>query len=169
MPETKDLILKHPDIADYRDMFRNIWSRPESARYMLWNISLTEEEAMSRMERTIAFQRGKPLWTVYEKKSGMAIGFAGIEQISDTICAEYGIAIGPDFTGQGYGKQILRCLMDYAKEYCHAEEFRACCRRENLASRGMILHWGFTFTFSEILTDPRDGSEYILDHYSCHL
>lgn len=165
MPETKDLILRHPDQEDWRDMYRNLWRHPESARFMLWDVTQNEEDARARMARTIAFQAGKPLWTVFEKKSGQAIGFGGIEVLSKTLCCEAGIAIGPDFVGQGYGKQILNALTEYAKTELGAEQFQACCRKENGPSRGMILGCGFRFTHTEEKTDPRDGSRYIIEYY----
>lgn len=165
MPETKDLILKHPDLSDYRAMYHNVWCHPETARYMFWDVTTSEEEALHRMERTIAFQAGKPLWTVYEKKTMQPIGYAGLEQVSETACQECGIALGPDFVGKGYGKQLLNCLTDYAKQEYHAAEFHACCRRENLPSKGMITGCAFVYSHSEDKVDPRNGKPYILDHY----
>ena len=82
MPETKDLLLRKAALDDWRHMLRNIWSQPESARYMVWSITTTEEDAVARMERTIAYQAAHDYhWTVVEKASGQAIGWAGMEKI----------------------------------------------------------------------------------------
>lgn len=37
--ETKDIYLDKGKFEDWEDMYRNIWSRAESARYMLWRVS----------------------------------------------------------------------------------------------------------------------------------
>ena len=54
--ETRDLILDKARFEDWEDMYRNVWSRPEPAQYMLWQVTASEEEAKARMERTIAWQ-----------------------------------------------------------------------------------------------------------------
>ena len=170
MPETKDLIIRKAVMDDWKDMFRNIWSQPQSAKYMVWDITTTEADALARMERTIAYQAAHDYhWTVVEKHSGQAIGWVGMEKHSDSVWGETGIAIGPAFTGKGYGKQLLSFLTDYAKENHGAKRFVACCRRENLISKRLQLSCGFTFTHSEEVMHPRDHVPYILDHYAKEL
>jgi len=170
MPETKDLILRKAVLSDWQSMYRNIWSRPESAKYMVWDVTASEEDAVARMERTIAFQSAHDYhWTVVEKSSGQAIGWAGMQQRSPGIWSETGIAIGPDFTGKGYGKQLLQFLTDYARDELRAREFTACCRPENISSKRMQLACGFTYTHSETVIHPRDQVPYVLDHYAKEL
>jgi RimJ/RimL family protein N-acetyltransferase len=166
MPETKDLILRKAVLSDWQSMYRNIWSRPESAKYMVWDVTASEEEAVARMERTIAFQSARDYhWTVVEKSSGQAIGWAGMQQRSPGVWSETGIAIGPDFTGKGYGKQLLQFLTDYARDELEATEFTACCRPENIPSQRMQLACGFTYTHSETVLHPRDHVPYTVAHY----
>lgn len=170
MPETKDLILRKAVIDNWQDMLRNIWNQPESAKYMVWSVTTSEEAAVARMERTIAFQAAHDYhWIVIEKASGQAIGWVGMEALSDDVWGETGIAIGSAFTGKGYGKQLLNFLTDYVKEQFAAKRFVACCRRENLASRGMQLSCGFVYTHSEEAFHPRDKIPYILDYYAKEL
>ena len=170
MPETKDLILRKAVMDDWQDMLRNIWSQPESAKYMVWNVTSTEEAAIARMERTIAYQAAHEYhWTVVEKASGQAIGWAGMEPLSSGVWGETGIAIGPNFTGKGYGKQILNFLTDYARDELGANRFVAACRRENIISRRMQLSCGFSFTYSEEVIHPRDQISYTLDYYAKEL
>ena len=166
MPETKDLILRKGCFADWRDMYRNIWRHPESAKYMVWDVTESEEAAIARMERTVAFQTAHDHhWTVVEKASGEAIGWAGIRMPEPGICEETGVALGPAFTGKGYGKQILNALTEYARDVLGAKGFAACCRRENLVSGRVLLACGFSYTHSEEVLHPRDHVPYILDHY----
>lgn len=166
MPETKSLILRKAVLEDWLAMYRNIWSQAESAKYMVWNVTDSEEAAIARMERTIAFQTAHDYhWTVVEKASGQAIGWAGMEQLFAGVWGETGIAIGPAFTRKGYGKQILNALTDCARDDFGASRFVACCRRENVPSKNLQLSCGFTYTHSEEKFHPRDQIPYILDYY----
>lgn len=163
--ETGDLILRKPAFEDWQDMYRNVWSREETARYMFWEVSRSEEDARDRMHRTIRYQATRPIWVVYEKASGQAIGFAGIEQISPGICEDAGIALGPEFTGKGYGPQILNALTDHAFGTLGAVKFLCACRTENAPSRRMILGCGFCYTHTTQKTDPRNGGICHLEYY----
>lgn len=166
MLETKDLILRKAVQEDWHGMYHNLWSHSESAKYMLWNVTTSEEDAVSRMERTIAFQATHDHhWLVIEKSSGQAIGFAGLEVLEPDLCSETGVALGPDFVGKGYGKQILNALTEYARDQLGAKKFKACCREQNVASKKLQLSCGFNYTHSEQKIDPRDDSEYMMEYY----
>ena len=159
--ETRDLILDKACFKDWADLYRNIWSQPETAQYMLWIVTDSEEEARARMERTIAWQSGHDVWTVYEKSGGQAIGWAGLEEVSPGLWRESSIALGSDFVGRGYGRQLLELLMDLARER-GGSEFCCSVRAENTASQALIRSCGFVPLYSEQKTDPRDGSLYEL-------
>ena len=163
--ETQDLIMKKARQEDWRDMYRNLWSHEESARYMLWEVTTSEEEAVERMKRTISFeQKEKYTLLVYEKSTGKAIGFAGMREIEPGVFEEMGIAIGPAFTGRGYGRQILNALMDEAFSRCGAHKFIAACRQQNLPSHYLQMSCGFKFSHSEEKVDPRSGEKYIMEY-----
>ncbi len=170
MLETKSLILRKAVMDDWKNMYRNIWSRPESAKYMAWSVTLSEEDAISRMERTIAFQASHDYhWTVVEKASGQAIGWAGMELFEPGVWGETGVAIGPDFTGKGYGKEILNALTDYARNELGARRFVACCNSENLVSKRLQLSCGFSYTHSEKVLHHRDQIPHTLEYYAKEL
>lgn len=162
--ETPDLLLRKARLEDWRDLCRNVWSRPEAARHMLWRISENEQEARERMERTAAFQQDHDVYLIIEKKSGQAIGYAGLEQIGPQSFQEAGIVIGPDFVGRGYGKQILALLLDWAAAL-GGREFFYSTRAENAASVGLARSFGFVFQRAEAKIDLRTGLEYQLEHY----
>ena len=109
--ETEDIILGKAKYEDWRSIYRNVWSRPETAEYMVWKVTADEDGARERIQRTIAWQETHDAWLVYEKGSGQAIGFAGVEETEPHIYHETGIALGPEYVGRGYGKQILRLLI----------------------------------------------------------
>lgn len=170
MPETRDLLLRHPEFHHWQSMYRNVWSRPETARYMLWDVTDSEAAAKERMERSIRWQNRNPTcWFVYEKATGEAIGFAGMVEAAPGVWEDTGIALGPDFTGRGYGKQVLNALTDYARTQLRGKKFICTCRTENSPSRSMILACGFRYTHREDRTDPRNGQPYILEFYEKQL
>ncbi len=165
MPETKDLLLGKARFEDWEELYRNVWSREETARYMLWRVTGSEEEARARMERTVRFQQEHESWTVYEKSSGRAIGWGGMLEVGEGVYEDCGIGLGPEFTGRGYGKQILTALVERAFGALGATAFVASCRSQNAASRGMILACGFAFTHTEERVDPRNGEPYTVEFY----
>ena len=163
--ETADLRLGKARASDWEDMYRNVWSRPESARYMFWRLSESEAAARDRMLRTIEFQKTHDTYLVYQKQSGRAIGFAGVEEAWPGVVSEEGVCLGPDYTGRGYGTQILGCLMRYAAARYGAKRFLCSAREENAASNALIRSMGFTLVSRELKTDARDGSVYLLLRY----
>lgn len=169
MRETKDLILKTADPEDWYEMYINLWCHDESARYMLWKPTHSEEEAKKRMLKGIEYQKKNPMaYFVYEKKSGMAIGFAGMVKLEEHVYKDSGIAVGPAFVRKGYGRQILRELVCQAFEELGAVKFVASCRGQNDASRQLQLSCGFIYSHSEDREDPRTGDNYELEFYEIH-
>ena len=141
MIETESLILDKAKFSDWKEMYCNVWSRAESAKYMAWNLTT----------------------------SGKAIGFAGVEKIKPYIYQEAGICLGPDYVGKGFGKQVLRGLIQYCKEEFGAKEFIYSTREENRASIRLAKSLGFTRVSSAPKTDSKDGHSYNLLQYSLKL
>ncbi len=108
--ETPRLLLRKAIPEDTESLCRSLWSRPEAARHMLWQPTATWEEARQRMSRTIAYQREHLAWTVCEKATGRAIGFAGITPLSPVVYEDTGLALSPDCWRQGYGREVLEAL-----------------------------------------------------------
>ena len=164
--QTKDLILKKAEFSDWRAIWQNLWRHEEAAKHMLWSPTLTEEAAIGRMERTLSHQAAnKHTYLVYEKRTGQAIGFAGMTQISPDAWEDTGVALGPAFQRRGYGSQILLALQALAFAEPGCTRFVCSCRAENEASRRTLLKGGLTFTHSEPRTDPRTGEAYTLEFY----
>ena len=166
MPETKDLKLEKGRLSDWEDMFLNVWSRPECARYMFWDLTFDAEAARERMERTVRFQKAHPhAWTVFEKAGGRAIGFAGVDTEDGDTAAEQGICLCPEYWGRGYGMQILQVLMVYARTELGAKRFICRCRPENAVSRHLIEKCGFSLVREESVLDHRDERPCVLLRY----
>ena len=169
MIETESLILDKAKFSDWKEMWDNVWSHPESARYMAWDITESEEKARIRIMKTIDFQKEHDTYLVYEKASGKAIGFAGVEQREAYVYQEAGICLGPDYVGKGFGRQILQGLIRYCREEFGAKEFIYLTREENIASCRLAESLGFTRISSVIKTDSKDGQSYNLLEYRLKL
>jgi RimJ/RimL family protein N-acetyltransferase len=166
MLETIDLILDKPIFGDWKSIYENLWSHDESAKYMLWKTTKTEEDAKIKIEKNVAYMSRQPeSYFVYEKSSGQAIGFAGMVQIDENTYEDTGIALGPKFVRKGYGKQILIALVEQAIKQYGATEFICSCRNANVASAKLQMSCGFIYTYSEDRKDPHTGENYILDFY----
>ena len=112
MLETKDLIIKKGEQKDQKDMYYNLWRHSESAKYMLWSVTTSEEDAQDRMARTVRFEETHPYCClVYEKVSGQAIGFAGMEEVEEGVYEDMGVALGPEFVGKGQYVLVYTCKM----------------------------------------------------------
>lgn len=162
--ETKDLVLKKARFEDWKNIYNNLWCHKESSKYMLWNVTESEDAAKDRMNRTIEFEKiNKYALLVYLKETDEAIGFAGMRELEPKEYEETGIALGPEYVGKGYGKQILNALIEEAKRN-GATKFMACARTQNVASHNLQMACGFEFeSFSEEMDDPRNGEKYILE------
>lgn len=169
MFETKDLFLDKAKPSDWVAMYKNVWSQPESAKYMAWRVTTNEDEAKIRMQKTIEFQKTHDTYLIYEKVSGEAIGFAGIEQLGPYTYQEAGICLGPKFVGKGYGKQIVMQLIQYCKKELKAKEFIYSTRDNNEASKRLARSLGFELIRTEEKIDEKDGRCYILQKYSLKL
>ena len=162
--ETKDLILGKMKIEDAQKMMENFWSQSETAKYMLWSLTTTYKDAVERAQRTINFQKDHMAYTVYEKSSGEPIGMAGMIEVEPNVWEDAGLGVGPQFTGRGYGKQILMALVDECFRI-GATKVICSCFQENLPSKYMQLKCGFEYTHSEPKTRQRDGYNYIADFH----
>ena len=101
-------------------------------------------------------------YLVYEKASGKAIGFAGVEQREAYVYQEAGICLGPDYVGKGFGRQILQGLIRYCREEFGAKEFVYLTREENMASNRLAESLGFTRNSLVFKKDNKYGHSYNL-------
>lgn len=166
--ETKDLILGKAKYEDWKPMYCNVWSRPETAEHMKWKVTAGEDAARERIERTIIWQETHDSWLVYEKSSGQAVGFAGVKEVRPHVYEETGIALGPEYVGKGYGKQVLQLLLEYCIS-SGGEAFYYSTRAANLPSKALALSCGFVYQHTEQKTDERNGKPYALETYKKNL
>ena len=161
-----DITLGKGSFSDWEALWRNIWSFPESARYMQWEPTHSAEAAQARMERTLRWQASHPAFTIYENATGQAIGFAGLLEHKPGLYMDTGLALGPAYTGRGYGRQALRALMQVAFEQLGAQKLDCCCRTENAPSRWLQLNCGLRYSHTEPSIDPHTGAPCEIEFYA---
>ena len=168
MIETKDLILRQGSADDWQDLYRNLWSREKVFRYMFKNPCPSEEHAAARTGAYVVMhEEVKTEFFICEKVSGQAIGIAGIKKLEHRKWTVTDIAIGPDFQGKGYGKQIVTALLNLAFEH-GAIEVAYDCFKANIASKKLAMSCGFTYSHSEEAELMKNGEKVILDYYYTH-
>lgn len=166
MIETDDLILRQGSADDWQDLYRNLWSREEVFRYLFSKPSPNEEAGKERTAAYAGMHREvETEFFVCEKVSGQAIGIAGIKELKPGCWTITDIAIGPDFQGKGYGKQIVRALLNLAFGECGAAEVAYACFSRNTASRRLALACGFVYARSRKAERKKNGETVILDSY----
>ena len=163
--ETKDLILKKAELKDLENIYKNFYSENETAKFMLWKPCESLEEAKVFLEKAIRFQKDKPAFFVYLKKTNEAIGIAGMMETEEGVFEDCGIGIGKLYVGKGYGKQILNALLNYCKNELKAKKFVCSCFAENVSSAKMQKSCGFVYTHSENKTRKWDNLAYTADYY----
>ena len=164
--ETKDLYLAKAKMEDLDSIYNNFWKHEETAKYMNWTPCKNIEEAKERLIGAIEFQKNRIGYFVYEKSTKQAIGMVGIKEIAPKVYEDGGIGIGPNFTGKGYGKQILNALLFYTFNILNADKFIASCHTENIPSAKMQLACGLKYTHSEMVTRKKDNLTYKSDYYA---
>lgn len=164
--ETARLILRKSRMEDWRDLYGNVWSRPEAARYMFWPVTTDEAAARARMERTLDWEKTHPFkYSVEEKASGRVIGWAGVEPLDEGSWGETGVALGPDYWRRGYGRELLEALCAFCRDEMGARRFVASAREDNAASNALIRSCGFSLDRAEPRVDERDGAGVLLNVY----
>ena len=166
MIETKDLILDKGRMEVWKAMYENVWKHEETARYMMWRAKQTEHEGYEMTKGYIEFQQVNPTaYFVYEKKTGIPVGYAGMKETEKGVFEDSGIALGPSYTGKGYGGRILRALLRQAFEELGAQKFIYSCWAENVPSNKLAQSAGLQFVRSEKTMDGRTGKTFMMNYY----
>ena len=166
MLETKDLILRQGALEDWTALYKNLWSQESVFRYLFSRPSPTPEAARKKTEAYTEMHQTVPTeFFVMEKATMQPIGIAGIKRLSPEAYTVTDIDIGPEFSGKGYGKQILFALTHLAFSHPGVKELHYSCFVENEASKRLALSCGFSFSHSEEAELLKDGKTIILNQY----
>jgi RimJ/RimL family protein N-acetyltransferase len=165
--EGEHIILRKAKEQDYRSMLKHVWSDPEVYRWMLYQPTLTEEDAIDRCHRSMEFQKDHYAYFVADKVTDEAIGLCAMKETEPGHYEESGICIGTAFQGRGYGKEVVALLLELAFKKLGAVDFRYGYYQDNVRSRKVAEYFGFEYDQTYELTRPWDGAEKVID--SCLL
>lgn len=164
--ETARLRLRKAVPSDLDAIWHNVWQDESIARWMFWQPTGTYEDALSRLERTMAFQaEHEHMYFVCLKDTDEAIGFAGMREIRPGVFEEAGVCVAARYQCMGLGKEILGALVYAAFSQLRASTFVAAHMRGNEKSKAVITHFGFQYTHSTQETREWDGAQFVTDFY----
>lgn len=163
--ETKNLVLRKATEKDLDAIWKNIWQDDSIAKWMYWQPTKTHEDAVDRLERTIAYQASNHAYFVCLKETDEAIGFAGIKEVEPQVFEESGICVATKYQNRGYGKEILKALMELAFVEFGGEKFVYACMHDNERSRKVCRKFGFHYSYSKEEVRQWDGAQFVNDFY----
>lgn len=86
------------------------------------------------------------IWGIFDRADGCLIGLISLDLLTDTEEAEYetGFFIRKERLGQGFAKEAIEMVVNYAKNKLSASELIAVTDYENVPARALLEKCGFT-------------------------
>lgn len=144
--ETERLKVRESTVPDVEDFYR-IYAEP-SITYYMEGLYQDPEEEKAYMEAYIKQAYGfygYGLWTVMRKTDNRIIGRAGINVREGYVLPELGFVIERESQRKGYGLEVCRAILEYAKEELGFERVQALVQEENNASAALLERLGFEY------------------------
>ena len=145
--ETARLMLRPLTNADLDDYARLIFADDEVMRYL----PKRELPPHERADRAIAVfndhwsQRGYGVWAVTDKMTGEFIGHCGLNFVTEAGEVEVLYALRKDRWGLGIATEAALASVRFGFEQVNLARLIALAVPENIASRRVMEHLGFTF------------------------
>ena len=162
---TDRLIIRKANFDDLDSIYNNIWSDEVIASNMLWKVTKTREDAITRMERTINYQSNNYAYFICLKDTNEAIGFSGIKKIDKDIYEDAGLCIATKYQGMGFAKEVISAFIDLIFNELNGKRFIYGCFNTNEKSRNVCLKLGFNYLDSKELTREHDNKDFMVDYY----
>lgn len=146
------LVLRRVIREDAESYFRNLGSREEVTRGMLWNPHADLSESVASIEKTLRrYGEGRCYrWAITEKGSDELIGIIELLRFeeSDRSCS-FAYMLSPKVWGRGYGTEVLKTVFRFAFEEMGVEVIRADHFADNPASGRAMEKAGMTLVGQE--------------------
>ena len=153
----KHIVLRKAREEDGLSMLKHVWGDEDVYRWMLFQPTSTETEALDRCRRSIQYQKDHLAWFVALKETDEAVGLCAIRETAPGHYEESGICIGKAFQGKGYGKEIVSLLLRLCFNELGAEDVRYGYFQDNARSKKLAEYFGFVYDRTEELVRPWDG------------
>ncbi|PEY32441.1 GNAT family N-acetyltransferase [Bacillus cereus] len=136
--ETKRLLLTKLDMSHLDDLFE-VYSEPQTTRYVPRNVHENKEETHSLLEKMMkATKEGKAfVWSVMLQENQKAIGTCGI-WILPHSSASLGAVISPLYWGKGLIVEALEELIKFAFQELSLNRIEGRCDVKNIASERVM-------------------------------
>lgn len=133
-----------------RDLAHRLWGDPQVSRYICAAGVFTPEEIDARLELEMANQAkyGFSYWPVFTL-GGEFVGCCGLRPHGEGKVYEAGIHLLPEHWRQGYGREAMTAVLDYAFTALGAQAVFAGHNPNNTPSAGLIRSLGFTYLGDE--------------------
>ena len=158
-----NIILRKAKEDDYISMLEEVWGDPEVYRWMLYTPTFSLEDAKDRLKRSMEYQKDHFAYFVALKDTNKAIGLCAIKEYGEGLFEEAGICIGKSYQGGGFGKEILKLLLDLAFYKLNATSFRYGYFKENVKSKKLAEFFNFKYQETEELIRPWDKKALLVD------
>jgi len=141
--DTKRLTVRETTIEDVDDFYR-IYKDPLITQHMAPMMEIDKErEYAAEYIRTIYNFYGHGIWTVTLKETGEVIGRAGISWREGFRYPELGFVIARDHQCKGYAEEVLRAILELAKNVLEFDVVQALIHPENIVSMKLCKKLGF--------------------------
>ncbi len=165
--EGRHIRLRKARETDYLSMLSNVWGDEAVYRWMLYEPTRTEADALDRCRRSIRFQQDHFAYFIALRETDEAVGMCAIREDEPGHWEETGICIGTAYQGRGYGREVVSLLLELAFERLGAADFRYGYFQDNIRSKKLAGAFGFRFDRTIALVRPWDGTPKTVD--SCLL
>ena len=156
------IVLRKAKEDDYKPMLE-VWGDEEVYKWMLFEPTLTISDAIMRNKRSMEYQKDHFAYYIALKDGDIPIGLCAIKEYDFGLYEESGICISKKYQGFGYGKEVLKLLLDLAFNNLNAKSFRYGYFIENIKSKKLALSFGFKYIETEELIRPWDKSKKIIE------
>lgn len=134
------------------EALRRLYEQPHMTDYVepLFEDAQERQYQKNYIEKIYGFY-GFGMWLVFHKETGELIGRAGVE-FRETCRdgeVEMGYLISPEYQRKGYGTEVCKAIMGYAKEELQMERILCRVSPENKPSIAFLKQLGFELSKQE--------------------
>lgn len=162
--EGNDIVLRKAKPNDYKSMLKHVWSNENIYKWMLFQPTFTEEEAIERTKRSYDFQQNHYAYFVALKETDEAIGMCAINEYEPNKWEECGIAIGEAFQGKGYGKEVVKLLLRLVFENLNGKSFKYGYFQNNIKSKKLAASLGFEYIETGEMIRQYTQEKFLVDY-----
>lgn len=169
--ETNRLIIRHPNMDDAADIFRNYAQDSEVTKYLTWKPHKELKETQRWIQYCIenANTKSSLVFVLYSKEATEAIGM--IDFRLEGFKAHFGYVLARRYWNQGLMTEAMQPLIEYFNENPNIYRLWAAHDIENEASGKVMLKLGMRcegvmsgkLIYPNISSEPRDSTYYSLD------